>query len=165
MKILYINGIKFNNRVSNTYLNLKKILHEDEIYSCEWQYNDNVSQKIYECIKQIQPDLIVASSTAGLFATDFDVPIILINPVVDKNDLERLFPDKDFSNYPEKPSKKTKEISLILSKNDELLDYKKAQKFFKKTDLRIVDDSHRLKNLTSLVNEINIHKKEWSGLC
>jgi len=165
MKILYVNGIKFKKMPSRTYQLLKKAMKDDEVYQCEWVYGDDVKEKIDECIERVKPDVIVASSTAGLFVTDYDIPVILINPVVDRQDLEDLFPDKDFSNYPEKPSKKSNRISVILGENDKVLDYKKAMEFFDNADIRIVKDEHQLNNIEPVIKELNILKKEWSGLC
>ncbi len=154
MKLLYVNGFREDDKLSSTYLRLKEAGFD--IKPCQWKYGDDVRKKIDECIKKIKPDLIVASSTAGLFVTDYDIPVILINPVVDRKDLEKLFPDKDFINYPLKASKKFPYIGLILGEKDEILDYKKALEFFKDADDVIIlkNEGHRLKNIEPLVKQI-----------
>ena len=164
MKILYVNGIKFDDKISNTYLKLKELLKNDDVQLCKWKYGDNVSKKIDECIERIKPDLIIASSTAGLFVTKYNIPIILINPVIDRKDLEKLFPNLDFSNYPEK-AQKNSNVSLILGKNDEVLDYKKALKYFKdNVSTIIVPQGHRLNNLEPIIKKINQIKTELKEL-
>jgi hypothetical protein len=150
MKIVYVNGFREDDKLSSTYLKLKETGFD--IFACQWKYGDDVRKKIDECIKKVKPDLIIASSTAGLFVTDYDIPVILINPVVDKKDLEKIFSDKDFSNYPLKPSNKSPYIKIFLGKNDELLDYKKSMDFFKSRDITLLDEGHRLKDIKVLID-------------
>ena len=153
MKLMYVNGFREDYKLSTTYLKLKEA--GVDIEPCQWKYGDDVKQKIDNCIKKIKPEMIIASSTAGLFVTDYDIPVILINPVVDRKDLERLFPDKDFSNYPIKPANKSNEIYLFLGEKDERLDYKKAKEFFKNGDcIVLINEGHRLKNIEPLMKFI-----------
>jgi len=163
MKLIYVNGFREDDKLSSTYLRLKEAGFDIE--PCQWKYGDDVRKKIDECIQKIKPDLIVASSTAGLFVTDYDIPVVLINPVVDRKDLEKLHPDKDFSSYPKKPSNKSLYIKIILGEEDERLNYKKAIEFFKNRDLLVVEnEGHRLKSINSILREIKkyqyIIKKE-----
>ena len=152
MKLMYVNGFREDDKLSSTYLRLKEAGFDIE--PCQWKYGDDVKRKIDECVKKIKPDLIIASSTAGLFVTDYDIPVVLINPVVDRRDLEKLFTDKDFSNYPLKPSKKSPYVGLILGEKDEILDYKKALEFFTDADdvTILKDEGHRLKNIQPLID-------------
>ena len=150
MKLMYVNGFRKDYKPSSTYLKLKEAGFD--IDPCQWKYGDNVRTKIDNCIKKIKPEMIIASSTAGLFVTDYDIPVILINPVVDRKDLEKLFPDKDFSNYPIKPSNKSSEVYLFLGEKDEKLDYKKAKEFFKNAEIIVLkNERHRLKNIEPLI--------------
>jgi len=154
MKLIYVNGFREDNKLSSTYLRLKEAGFD--IKPCQWKYGDDVRQKIDECIQKIKPDLIVASSTAGLFVTDYNIPAVLINPVVDRKDLEKLHPDKDFSSYPEKPTNKSPYIGLVLGEKDEILDYKKGYEFFKDSYEVIIlkNEGHRLKNIDPLIKMI-----------
>jgi len=68
MKLLYVNGFREDYNLSSTYLRLKEAGFDIE--PCQWKYGDDVRGKIDECIKKIKPDMIIASSTAGLFVTD-----------------------------------------------------------------------------------------------
>jgi len=150
MKLMYVNGFRENDKLSSTYLRLKEVGFDIE--PCQWKYGDDVGKKIYECIKRIKPDLIIASSTAGLFVTDYDIPVVLINPVVDRMDLEKLYPDKDFSLYPKKPTNKSPYIKLFLGEKDEILNYKKALEFFKNREFIILkNEGHRLKDIKPLI--------------
>ena len=150
MKLMYVNGFREDNKLSSTYIKLKEAGFD--IKPCQWKYGDNVKEKIDKCIKEIKPELIIASSTGGLFVTDYDIPVVLINPVVDRKDLERLFPDKDFSDYPLKPTKKSPYIALILGEKDEILDYKKTLEFFNDAEIIILkNEGHRLKNIEPLI--------------
>ena len=141
MKIMYINGYREDDKLSSTYLMLKK--EGFNIEPCQWKYGDNVYKKIDDCIKRIKPDLIIASSTGALFATQFNIKSILINPVTEKKDIEKLF-NKDFSNYPEKIKNKNV-LAVILGTKDEVLDYKKAKKIFDENIIYEIDAKHRIK--------------------
>lgn len=154
MKILYINGLKENPELSKTYLYLKEHLN-DEVIPCNWHYENGINVKeIEKCIKEHNPDIIIASSTGALIAENFDIPKILINPVIERKDLEKLFPEKDFSNLPERVKKFGNERIIILSKNDELLDYKKAINEYKNDKIVLVDDKHRLENKEVILKEV-----------
>jgi len=147
---MYVNGFREDNKFSNTYLKLKEAGFDIE--PCQWKYGDDVGKKIDECIKRIKPDLIIASSTAGLFVTNYNMPVVLINPVVDRGDLEKLYSDKDFSSYPKKPANKSPYIKVFLGENDEKLDYKKALEFFKNREFIILkNEGHRLKDIKPLI--------------
>jgi len=152
MKLIYVNGYREDYKLSSTYLKLKEA--GVDIEPCQWKYGDDVKTKIDNCVKEIKPKIIIASSTAGLFVTDYDIPVILINPVVDRKDLENLLPDKDFSNYPLKPSKKSPLIKVILGCNDEVLDHTKASKFFETNICLISNEGHSLKNITPILEKI-----------
>jgi len=157
-KIVYINGYKETPKPSSTYLYLKKNLHEDVVIPCNWYYNnDGINMnRIKKCIEEEKPDIIVVSSTGGLIAEEFDIPKILINPVVERKDLEKLHPNKDFSNL-SKAIKHNKDIKIvILSKNDERLGYKKALEIY--PDAIIVDDKHRLNNKEVILVQLNLLK-------
>ena len=150
MKLLYVNGFREDDKLSSTYLRLKEAGFDIE--PCQWKYGDDVRKKIDECIKKTKPNLIVASSTAGLFVTDYDIDLVLINPVVDREDLEKLHPDKDFSSYPKKPANKSPFIEIFLGEKDERLDYKKTLEFFKNREFTILqNEGHRLKNIKPLI--------------
>jgi len=156
MKIVYINGYKETPKLSTTYQHLKENLPKDEVIPCNWHYDDGIDiEKIKHCIEEINPDIIVASSTGGLIADSFDIPKILINPVVDRKDLEKLHPDKDFSNLPEKPEHYGDIRAVIVGKNDEILNYEKTIKEFKEDRIVIVIDKHRLNNKEIILKEIN----------
>jgi len=160
MKIVYINGFKTTSKPSNTYLFLKENLPNDEVKFCNWYYNNGINlEKIKECIKKENPDIIIASSTGGLIAEEFDIPKILINPVIERKDLEKLHPDKNFSNLPEKVNHFGNIKIIILSKNDERLDYKKALNEYKNNKIVLVNDTHRLKNKSIILQELNNLKK------
>ena len=72
MKLIYVNGFREDDKLSSTYLRLKEAGFD--IKPCQWKYGDDVKQKIDKCIQKIKPDLIVASSTAGLFVRPFNIP-------------------------------------------------------------------------------------------
>jgi len=164
MKILYINGFKETPKESNTYKFLKENL-TDEIVNCNWYYNNGIDiDRIKNCIDKENPDIIIASSTGGLIADSFDIPKILINPVIERNDLEKLFPDKDFSNLPEQVEHYGNIRIVILGKNDELLDYKKAEKEYKNDKVILVNDNHKLNNKSIILNEINNLKEFINSL-
>ena len=157
MKLLYVNGFREDYNLSSTYLKLKEAGFDIE--HCQWKYGDNVRAKIDECIKKIKPDMIIASSTAGLFVTDYDIPVILINPVVDRKDLEKLYPDKDFSSYPLKPANKSPYIEVVVGEKDEVLDFRKALEFFKDREFIILsNEGHRLKDIELVKKEIKNYK-------
>ena len=82
MKLMYVNGFREDNKLSSTYLRLKEAGFDIE--PCQWKYGDWCKEKNRWIYKKIKPDLIVASSIAGLFVTDYDVPVILINPEIEK---------------------------------------------------------------------------------
>jgi len=150
MKLMYVNGFREDDSLSTTYLKLKEAGFDIE--PCQWKYGDDVRGKIDKCIKRIKPDMIIASSTAGLFVTDYNIPAVLINPVVDRKDLEKLHPDKDFSSYPLKPANKSPYIVVIVGEKDDRLDYKKTLEFFKDREFIILpNEGHRLKNLKPLI--------------
>jgi len=155
MKILYINGFKESPQLSSTYKYLKENLPNDEVIPCNWYYDNGIDiEKIKKCIKENKPDIIVASSTGVLIADSFDIPKILINPVVDRKDLENIYSEKDFSNLPNKPEHYGNIRIVILGKNDELLDYKKALNEYKNDKIVLVDDGHRLENKEIILKEI-----------
>jgi len=157
MKLMYVNGFREDYNLSSTYLRLKEVGFDIE--PCQWKYGDDVRAKIDECIKKIKPDMIIASSTAGLFVTDYDIPVILINPVVDRKDLEKLHPDKDFSSYPLQPANKSPYIEVILGEKDEVLDFRKALEFFKDRKITIVTyEGHRLKDIEPVKSSIENYK-------
>ncbi len=157
MKLMYVNGFREDDKLSSTYLKLKEAGFDIEL--CQWKYGDDVKKKIDECIQKIKPDLIVASSTAGLFVTDYDIPVILINPVVDRRDLEKLFPDKNFNSYPLKPSKKSPYIAVLLGTEDKILDYKKAYEFFEDNEVTLITyEGHQLKDIKPILEEIRKYK-------
>jgi len=150
MKLMYVNGFREDDSLSTTYLKLKEAGFDIE--PCQWKYGDDVRGKIDKCIKRIKPDIIIASSTAGLFVTDYNIPAVLINPVVDRKDLEKLHPDKDFSSYPLKPANKSPYVVVIVGEKDDRLDYKKTLEFFKEREFIILkNEGHRLKNLKPLI--------------
>ena len=150
MKLLYVNGFREDYNLSSTYLRLKEAGFNIE--PCQWKYGDDVRVKIDECIKKIKPDMIIASSTAGLFVTDYDIPVVLINPVVDRKDLEKLYPNKNFNSYPLQPANKSPYIEVVVGEKDDRLDYKKTLEFFKDREFVILsNEGHRLKNLKPLI--------------
>ena len=150
MKLMYVNGFREDDSLSTTYLKLKEAGFDIE--PCQWKDGDDVRGKIDKCIKRIKPDMIIASSTAGLFVTDYNIPAVLINPVVDRKDLEKLHPDKDFSSYPLKPANKSPYVVVIVGEKDDRLDYKKTLEFFKEREFIILkNEGHRLKNLKPLI--------------
>jgi len=156
MKIVYINGFKTTPKMSNTYLFLKENLPNDKVIACNWYYDNGINiEKIKECIKKENPDIIVASSTGGLIAEEFDIPKILINPVIERKDLEKLHPDKDFSSLPERVNHFGNIRIVILGKNDERLDYKKAMNEYKNDKIVLLNESHRLKNKSIILQELN----------
>jgi len=157
MKLMYVNGFREDDKLSSTYLKLKEAGFDIE--PCQWKYGDDVRKKIDECIKKIKPEMIIASSTAGLFVTDYDIPVILINPVVDRRDLEKLFPDKNFSSYPLKPSKKSPYIAILLGTEDKILDYKKAYEFFEDNEVTLITyERHQLKDIESILRAIKTYQ-------
>lgn len=163
MKILYVNGYKESNKPSKTYLWLKENLPNDKVVTCNWYYKDKIDlEKIHRCILKENPDIIVVSSTGGLIAEHFDIPKILINPVIERKDLEKLHPDKNFSNLPKKIEKYGDVKIVILSKNDERLDYKKALKEY--PNAWIVNDKHRLNDKSVILKAINTLKEFLNDL-
>ena len=165
MKILYINGFKTSPNVSSTYKFLKEILTNDDVIPCNWYYNKGIDlEKIKECIKKENPDIIIASSTGGLIAEEFDIPKILINPVIERKDLEKLYPEKDFSNLPKKVNHFGNIRIVILGKNDEILNYKKSLNEYKNAKVILVNDTHRLKNKNIIIQELNNLKEFLESL-
>jgi len=156
MKILYVNGFKRNLKSSSTYLFLKDNIKNNEVVECNWACeNKKIDiKKIYECIKKEDPDIIVASSTGGIIVLQLNIPQILINPVIDRNDLEQLFPDCDFSNLPEKASKQENQI-VIIGNNDKILNPNKTIEYFKYKKIVRVDDEHQLKQKNIILDEVD----------
>ena len=158
MKNLYINGFKTDDRVSSTYLFLKNKIKDLINYDCNY-YNFNLDD-VKKLVDEERPDIIIANSTGALIAEEFDIPKILIDPVVDKKDLEKLF-NLDFSKFPN--NKKGNIRKVILGKNDEVLDYKKILKYYKNDDIILVNDSHSLKNKDVIIDELNKMEQYLNG--
>ena len=124
MKLLLVNGFR---KEYDLTLTAKKLKEEGfKVEFCEWKHPDDVKK----CIEKIKPDLIIASSEAALFITDYDIPMILVQPIVDKKELNKLYPNKNLNFLPDKPSKKASFIKVLLDKEDKILDIKKIETFF-----------------------------------
>ena len=152
MKIIYINGYKETPELSSTYKFLKD--KGFDISPCNWWYDNGINlDKIKGCIKNEEPDIIVASSTGCLIAEYLsDIPKLLINPVVDRTDLETLF-NKDFSNLPESVIRNGNIRSVILGSSDEVLDYNKSKDIYE--NCFIYDETHRIKNKNIIETHLN----------
>jgi predicted esterase YcpF (UPF0227 family) len=160
MKILYVNGFKIKDKPSETFLKLKENLKNEEVKECRWVCKNGKIDynSIVKCIEKEDPDLIVASSTGGLIASQLDIPQILINPVVDRNDLEELFSDCDFSNLPLKVSIQEYQ-TIIVGKNDEILIPNKTVEYFKGKKIIEVEDNHRLENKQVVLDAVKNYIK------
>ena len=160
MKILYINGFKTDNKISSTYLFLKDKVKN--IINYDWNYYNFNLDDVKKLVNEERPDIIIANSTGALIAEEFDIPKILINPVVDKKDLEKLF-NLDFSKFPN--NKKGNIRKVILGKNDEVLDYKKVLEYYKNDDIILVNDNHSLKNKKIILEELNKMVEYLNNFC
>jgi predicted esterase YcpF (UPF0227 family) len=164
MKILYLNGFKKENKPSSTYLYLKKNLKNDEVLECRWYCNNGkIDIQIDKCIKEKDPDIIVASSTGGLIASQYAIPQILINPVIDREILEKNFTDCNFKNLPKEAKNQEFQI-IILGKNDTILNQKETKKFFKNKKRVEVDEAHQIENKEVILKEINNMKNFINNL-
>jgi len=154
MKIMYINGYKESDKESSTYLWLRDHLPNDEVIQCNWWYDNGIDVKsIAKFVNDTTPDIIVSSSTGCLIAESIDVPKVLINPVIERVNLEELFENRDFSNLPERVERCGEFREVIVSNNDEVLDYTKALIEYK--NVTLVNDNHRLMNKAIILEKLN----------
>ncbi len=165
MKIIYVNGFKTENKPSSTYLYLKKNLKDEEVIECRWLCeNGKINYKnIINCIKKESPNIIVASSTGGLIVSELAEVQVLINPVIDRKDLENLFPKCDFSNLPLKASKQEYQ-TIIIGKNDEILNPNKTIEYFKGKNIIEIEDNHRLENKQVVLEAVKNYIKFINNL-
>jgi len=141
MKILYING--FEETLKDFSIKFLKENLKDEIVICNW-YN----KEIKNCIDKEKPDIIVAISIGCLIADSFDIPKILINPVIERKEINKLFLNKDISNLPERVEHYGNIRIIILEKN------KKIENEYKNDKIILLND-YNLNNKEVILNEIN----------
>jgi predicted esterase YcpF (UPF0227 family) len=146
MKIAYING--FNGQNSSKAEWLKKHFNATHIVLENHLNIDEVCKKL----KLLKPDIVIASSTGGYIADrcEYDEGVfIYLNPLVEIDRLKTNYGvDVDYVK-----SKKVypKKRIVLLNKDDELLDYKKAKEYYKNDNLFLFEKGgHRFKNLDDL---------------
>jgi len=122
MKLMYINGQRKEYDLTIPAEKIKEEGFEGEF--CEWKHPDDVKK----CIEKIKPDLIIASSEVALFITDYDIPMVLLQPIVNKDELKKVYPTQNFDFLPDKPSKKASYIEVLIDKKDLILSKKKIKK-------------------------------------
>jgi hypothetical protein len=165
VKILYVNGFKTEDKPSSTYLYLKEKLKNENVVECRWLCeNGKIDyEKIINCIKEKAPDIIVASSTGGLIVSQLPEVQILINPVIERKDLENLFPECDFSKLPLK-TKKQEYQTIIVGKKDKILNPDKTIEYFKGKNIIEVEDNHRLENKEVVLKAVRNYMKFINNL-
>ena len=157
--ILYINGYKGQN-------SKKAIIFEKE-FDAEHiiiDYDDmnsikNGIKKIEEILKNKTP-FIIASSTGAIVSQIFNVPQVLLNPLVEVEDLRAL----GCQNIAFLKELEMKEVfskkMIILSRNDELLDYTKAKSKYEHKEFQniiIKGDKHSITNIKELLGDLELY--------
>jgi len=141
-KIVYING--FNGENSSKAKLLKEKYKAEHIVL----KNDFNPKEVCQKLKEIKPQIVVASST-GCFVADsceYDKAyFIYLNPLVDLNDLAKLTDISKLKNL--KP--KDKQRLVFVNEDDELLDYKKAYQKYDKV-FSFKKGGHRFDNIEDL---------------
>ena len=172
MQIIYIHGFNSGPN-SNTGLKLKSKYTDAIIVSYDFK-NANTAKKDIEkvIIENITKDILLIGSSLGGFwanymAEEYNLPCILINPSIDpdvslmkyiglnknySSNIEYTFTKEDFKSYSNYHSKKTVGLfkSIILSKNDKILDYKQSLDFFKDYKIHLNNDGHALEDFNLL---------------
>jgi len=162
IKIAYING--YNGRNSNKAKILKQKYNATHIVLKNKLNIDKVCKKL----KKLKPDIVVASST-GCYVADrckYDKAIfIYLNPLTEIEFLEKL--GANISHLKKTPTYKKNRI-VLLNKDDELLDYKKAKQFYKDENVFIFKSGgHKFNNIEKLYEVIdnpylyNLDKLFW----
>ena len=123
MKLLIVNGFRKEYDLTFT---TEKLKEKYKVNFCMWDQIKDIQKFIHKT----NPDLIIASSEAALFVTDYDIPMILLQPVVDKKELKKLYPNENFDFLPDKPSKKASFIEILINEEDRILDKEKIKKYF-----------------------------------
>ena len=142
MKIMFVNGQRKEYDLTIPAEKIKEEGFKGEF--CEQKHPDDVKK----CIEKIKPDLIIASSEVALFITDYDIPMILLQPIVNKYELKKVYPTQNFDFLPDKPSNKADYIEVLIDKKDLILSKKKIKKTFR--DKKVTPFSYDEKKLDKL---------------
>jgi len=142
MKIMFVNGQRKEYDLTIPAEKIKEEGFEGEF--CEWKHPDDVKK----CIDKIKPDLIIASSEVALFITDYDIPMVLLQPIVNKDELKKVYPTQNFDFLPDKPFKRASFIKILIDKEDTILDKNKIETFFEDKCVTHFDYDEKAFNVT-----------------
>lgn len=175
MKLIYLHG--FNSDAnSNTVTELRKQFPDIITLSYNYENAEIGYNDIYNLIKQTyknDPDIILLGTSLGgfwanFFGQKFDLKAIIVNPVIKPSVslLKYVGVIKNYSTGKESDFKtsnaesykkfETKTESgyfryIVLGKNDKVLDYKDAEKYFKdKGKIIFTNDEHRISDFDKL---------------
>lgn len=172
MKYYYIHG--YGSTGERTYNGLKNA-GLDELQLVKWTSDLPYNETINEVSRQINLSddvCIIASSFGGYIAAHLKykgmAQFVLVNPLIDvynqlylgnhsktfnKDVAETYMNKKDtirFNGYP---------ITVMLAKNDEVLDYRIAENFYKTTsEIKYISGGHVLTDYKTVVEEIKVNE-------
>lgn len=181
--IIYLHGFGSSGDSQKSLDIRKQLKDEFNVISPTLSHNPATAiSEIRNLLANVDHCILIGTSLGGFYADYFngmaDVPAILINPLVDIDDAKKFiglnknfgtgksfyFLEKDFKdlqninnqkkqiNYSEAP-----EI-ILLSKDDEVLDYKKSLSYFHNENQYISlfqDENHRFNNIKEIVKAVS----------
>ena len=172
MKYYYIHGYGSNGQT--TYNGLKQAgLSELKLVS--WTSDRPFDETLNQIISQIDLNdeiVVIASSFGGFWASHLPyknyAQLVLVNPLIDpyesffKKHYSQSFTEDIAKTYKDKPDTIRGQgypITLYLAKDDDILDYKIADKYYKGyCDVKYIGGGHKLTNYKEIIDDIKLYE-------
>lgn len=180
--ILYCHGFLSSGNCAKSQILSSNLKKYPNISLISPNIEDNIELS-YNSIKNLITDIpnfkgVIGSSLGGFWARkiarEFNVPGVLINPVVDIKNMLYTVLGKHTNPYTGNKFEISKELAdnlqnfedpidiidkrllhIYLGTEDEVLDYRKAESWFKDCDIHILQgENHGLKNFDLICNEV-----------